>query len=73
MDDATNTGWQETRLNESLESAARELRVLKFLFSVAQRKDLKILGVPAGKHMPENAPITQMMAHEAGSIVNRPI
>jgi D-aminopeptidase len=33
------------------------------------RKDLTILGVPVGKHMPENAVISEMIGHETGSII----
>lgn len=33
------------------------------------RKDLSILGVPVGKHMPENAIISEVTGHETGSII----
>jgi D-aminopeptidase len=33
------------------------------------RKDLNILGVPVGKHWPENAVISEINAHETGSII----
>ena len=33
------------------------------------RKDLNILGVPIGRHMPENAVISEINAHETGSII----
>jgi D-aminopeptidase len=33
------------------------------------RKDLKILGVPVGKHMPENAVISETVGNETGSII----
>jgi len=33
------------------------------------RKNLSILGVPVGKHMPENAVISELTGHETGSII----
>ncbi|MCK4795301.1 MAG: P1 family peptidase [Desulfobacteraceae bacterium] len=33
------------------------------------RKDLKILGVPVGRHMPENAVLSEIDMHETGSII----
>lgn len=33
------------------------------------RKNLTILGVPVGKHMPENAVISELSKHETGSII----
>jgi len=33
------------------------------------RRDLKILGVPVGRHMPENAVYREINAHETGSII----
>ena len=33
------------------------------------RRDLKILGVPVGRHMPENAVYSQINARETGSII----
>ena len=33
------------------------------------RRDLNILGVPVGKHWPENAIISELNAHETGSII----
>jgi D-aminopeptidase len=33
------------------------------------RKDLNILGVPVGKHWPENAVLTELKGHETGSII----
>jgi D-aminopeptidase len=33
------------------------------------RKDLTILGVPVGKHWPENAVVSEINAHETGSII----
>ena len=33
------------------------------------RKDLRILGVPVGRHMPENAVYTEIRASETGSII----
>jgi len=33
------------------------------------RKDLEILGVPVGRHMPDNAVITEINVHETGSII----
>ena len=34
-----------------------------------QRTDLTILGVPVGKHFPDNAVISEIMEHETGSII----
>ena len=34
-----------------------------------QRTDLTILGVPVGKHFPDNAVISEIMDHETGSII----
>lgn len=33
------------------------------------RKDLNILGVPVGKHWPENAVVSEITGHETGSII----
>lgn len=33
------------------------------------RKDLTVLGVPVGKHIPENAVISDLTGHETGSII----
>jgi len=33
------------------------------------RRDLKILGVPVGRHMPENAVYSEINTHETGSII----
>lgn len=34
-----------------------------------RRKDLTVLGVPVGKHWPENAVVSKVAGHEAGSII----
>jgi D-aminopeptidase len=37
--------------------------------NLGSRHELKILGVPVGEEWPENAPVTELMGHETGSII----